>query len=61
MLQLLTATHRSTPHTEAKALLGRVAKLNSEMSRHSAPIRTALGHAEPEFVNAVFRGMIVPM
>ncbi|MEZ9999327.1 M3 family oligoendopeptidase [Vibrio lentus] len=40
-------------HTEAKALLGRVAKLNSEMSQAFSPYEDTLIHAEPEFVNAV--------
>ncbi|CDT58107.1 putative Peptidase M3B, oligoendopeptidase-related clade 3 [Vibrio coralliirubri] len=40
-------------HTEAKALLGRVAKLNSEMSQAFSPYEDTLIHAEPEFINAV--------
>ena len=36
-------------HTEAKALLGRVAKLNSEMSQAFSPYEDTLIHAEPEF------------
>ncbi|MBO7910410.1 oligoendopeptidase F [Vibrio splendidus] len=40
-------------HTEAKALLGRVAKLNSEMSQAFSPYEDTLIHAEPEFIDAV--------
>ncbi|MEZ9654608.1 M3 family oligoendopeptidase [Vibrio splendidus] len=40
-------------HTEAKALLGRVAKLNSEMSQAFSPYEDSLIHAEPEFIDAV--------
>ncbi|UPR53492.1 M3 family oligoendopeptidase [Vibrio cyclitrophicus] len=40
-------------HTEAKALLGRVAKLNSEMSQAFSPYEDMLIHAEPEFIDAV--------
>ena len=40
-------------HTEAKALLGRVSKLNSEMSQAFSPYEDTLIHAEPEFVSAV--------
>ncbi|MBE8605838.1 M3 family oligoendopeptidase [Vibrio sp. OPT10] len=40
-------------HTEAKALLGRVAKLNSEMSQAFSPYEDTLIHAESEFINAV--------
>ncbi|KAA8678518.1 M3 family oligoendopeptidase [Vibrio gigantis] len=40
-------------HTEAKALLGRVAKLNSEMSQAFSPYEDTLIHAESEFIDAV--------
>lgn len=40
-------------HIEAKALLGRVAKLNSEMSQAFSPYEDTLIHAEPEFIDAV--------
>ncbi|WP_435249242.1 M3 family oligoendopeptidase [Vibrio sp. nBUS_14] len=40
-------------HTEAKTLLGRVAKLNSEMSQAFSPYEDTLIHAEPEFIDAV--------
>ncbi|KAB0479564.1 M3 family oligoendopeptidase [Vibrio chagasii] len=40
-------------HTEAKVLLGRVAKLNSEMSQAFSPYEDTLIHAEPEFIDAV--------
>ncbi|MEZ9702275.1 M3 family oligoendopeptidase [Vibrio sp. 10N.261.46.E12] len=40
-------------HTEAKALLGRVAKLNSEMSQAFSPYEDTLIHSEPEFIDAV--------
>ncbi|MEZ8251180.1 M3 family oligoendopeptidase [Vibrio splendidus] len=40
-------------HTEAKALLGRVAKLNSEMSQAFSPYEDTLIHAEPEFIDEV--------
>jgi len=40
-------------HTEAKAVLGRVAKLNSEMSQAFSPYEDTLIHAEPEFIDAV--------
>ncbi|MGF1711352.1 M3 family oligoendopeptidase [Vibrio kagoshimensis] len=40
-------------HTEAKALLGRVAKLNSEMSQAFSPYEDTLIHAQPEFISDV--------
>jgi oligoendopeptidase F len=40
-------------HTKAKTLLGRVAKLNSEMSQAFSPYEDTLIHAEPEFIDAV--------
>lgn len=40
-------------HTEAKQLLGRVAKLNSEMSQAFSPYEDTLVHADVEFITKV--------
>ncbi|MBW3694929.1 M3 family oligoendopeptidase [Vibrio sp. T187] len=42
-------------HQEAKALIGRVAKLSSEMSQAFSPYENTLIHAEQEFIDAVLK------